>query len=684
MNNKYDIFLDSEELPDFKYFTLFGEDKEIEVLPNFSTINILVGSNNSGKSRFMRTVMKQQEVKGFNSFDNFLDLVKQYNNILKKLKINWTKRDNIYGTSPSELVQRNKNFILEPITVIAKQYFTVFEKNILTTHIEKLNDIKSMGFDVSHYYIDSVTHSIIKEDEYFYDLITKAIIINNEILEKIVLNEIGNSINYFIPTLRTAHSLFQNTNINSVNKISKVKNDIFYETIIKNYELKGFTNENEIKKSINIFTGLNLYNEIINARNGNKDARNKFYDFEKFVGNNFFGGKEIDIIANLDTNKMHLNDNSEDLINISFSNKSGEKEEGKNLFELGDGIQALIILMYSVFMAPNDTMIFIDEPELNLHPGMQRLFLDQITNNEDLTKKNLTYVIATHSNHLLDLTIENENISIYSFSKNENEKCVIKNVVVGDNELLRELGVNNSSVFLANCSIWVEGNSDRNYLKAFLIAYCNTNKDKPMPKEDIDFAFLEYAGSNLSHYDFNNEDEGNINAYALNNRIFILADTDESQNKKNKHEKLKKFSELNKNNLVYETTGDYREIENLLREEVWNAVLIDFCKKTKTRNTEVKEILQTEIEEKIKKKNLDDFKTNYIGKYLVALKIDELNTVYEGSISNPKSLKSEYKTLLSKMVLDKTVKGELKWEHFKKNKKVVSITESIFNFINKK
>ena len=58
------------------------------------------------------------------------------------------------------------------------------------------------------------------------------------------------------------------------------------------------------------------------------------------------------------------------------------------------------------------------------------------------------------------------------------KKFIIKNVNSGNNELLRQLGVNNTSVFLANSSIWVEGISDRNYIKAFLIAYCNQNLDK--------------------------------------------------------------------------------------------------------------------------------------------------------------------------------------------------------------
>ena len=55
-----------------------------------------------------------------------------------------------------------------------------------------------------------------------------------------------------------------------------------------------------------------------------------------------------------------------------------------------------------------------------------------VTTNNELIDKNLTYFITTHSNHFLDLTIEKENVSIYSFNSlllpNGSKKFQIKNV----------------------------------------------------------------------------------------------------------------------------------------------------------------------------------------------------------------------------------------------------------------
>ncbi|AYN00107.1 ATP-dependent nuclease [Chryseobacterium sp. 3008163] len=291
----------------------------------------------------------------------------------------------------------------------------------------------------------------------------------------------------YLPTLRTAHSLYKQIDqkTDSSGNISeyiynKIEDDIFVDTVRKNYELY---------EDIDIFTGVHLYNEILDARNSKKEKRSRFETFEKFISQYFFDGKAIEIIAEFNKGANKKGDNTSEIISIHIE---GEKHS-RNLYHLGDGVQALILLMYKIFMADNDSHIFIDEPEINLHPGMQRLFLEQITSNQYLIDKNITYFISTHSNHFLDLTLEEENISIYSFYADLDEegekKLIIKNVNAGDNEVLKSIGVNNSSVFMANCSIWVEGISDRLYIRAFLKSYCFFIGEN-YPKEDIDFAFL--------------------------------------------------------------------------------------------------------------------------------------------------------------------------------------------------
>lgn len=682
MNNKQDIFLDKSEQNEFNDYFLFDEDTPIEVLPSLNFINILVGSNNSGKSRFMRALMKQKSIKSLKSYKILKEKIDLYNRTLSNLDIDWEKNPTLSNSSPQHISNTNPRIEVIPINFTCDEIFNNKLKEKIQRHTNDLNIANKITIsDIKRFYINTKTRRSINPPTDFYENIEKITQLKDVIISLLEINSLGNNLNYLIPTLRTAHSLFEEKE-SSIDDYSKLKKNIFLDTIVKNYKLRSYKNNAPLldkdddlaKKKIYIFTGLDLYNQIVNARNGLKEERKRFDDFEKFVGKEFFNTESIDIVAQFNINEKHDNNDRNEIINIHIKNDS------RNLHDLGDGIQSLIILMYSIFIAPNNTIIFIDEPELNLHPGMQRLFLEQITKNQALIKKKLTYIIATHSNHLLDLTIEKDNISIYSFSKKEENKFQIKNVNAGNNEIIRELGVNNSSVFLANSSIWVEGISDRNYIKAFLIAYCNSEK-KMIPREDIDFAFLEYAGSNLIHYEFSEENNDNIKAFALNNKIFILADNDSG--KEEKHEKHEKLCELNPENLIYKSTNPYREIENLLSKEIWEKTLIELCSKSKVKKEEEKISVQKIISSKVEKTDIENYKDKYIGEYLKELKIIELNDIYETLGKTPKSLKSEYKTYLSKIILDKTIKKEITWEDFTKNETVKNLTEEIYSFITK-
>ncbi len=510
--------------------------------------------------------------------------------------------------------------------------------------------------------------------------------IGKEINDNIKLNF---SKRYYIPTLRTAHSLFEKKE----GKYSKIQSDIYIMTLMKNYN--HFS-------GVEVFTGLDLYEQILDTRNSVKEARERFQNFETFLSKNFFENKVIDIVAEFNYNENKSGYNESELISIHIE---GEKDTRK-LYELGDGVQALIILMYKIFMADTNSMIVIDEPELNLHPGMQRLFLEQITTNEELVNKNITYFITTHSNHFLDLTIEKENVSIYSFNsilgEDGTKKFQIKNVNRGNNEILQTLGVNNSSVFMANCSIWVEGISDRNYIKAFLKSYCEKEIGF-LPKEDIDFAFFEYAGSNIDHYLFNQEFEEDdteniikdINALALNNRIFLLADSDSTtkSSNKSKFNRLKKIENSKNNQFIPKIIWEVREIENLITNEIWNKILINFCNEKLLKDN--RDSIQEKITNALDEIDSKRFQKEYIGNFLnqIREKVGKIGrdyiinkSIYETKEKGKDKDKIiEFGTLTNKRYLSELIlKENFSWEVFKKNKQIEALAVEIYNFIKNK
>lgn len=592
--------------------------KPLKYLPFVNTINILIGTNNSGKSKFMRELM---QLKAFSFLDEY-----SYK----------TANEYISGRVGSRL--------------------KILEKD----------DVK-VGLN------DLMNYTFLSDAE--------------KSLFSAMINVLDNPICYYIPTLRTAHSLYRLVSkekklgdIKYTSKYEKIEEDIFLDTIRYFYKLDD---------RVEIFTGVHLYKEILNTRNSKRETRKKFENFEDFISINFFDGKAIDIIAEFNKDEAMKANNTNEIISIHIE---GEKDT-RDLHHLGDGIQALILLMYKVFMAEPNSYIFIDEPEINLHPGMQRLFLEQIINNEYLREKKLTYFLSTHSNHFMDLTLEKDNVSIYSFyselDADEEKKLILTNVNSGDNEVLKNLGVNNSSVFMANCSIWVEGISDRIYIRAFLRAYCNYLGES-LPKEDIEFAFFEYAGTNLGHYffediDYQEEEDfiSNINAMALSNRILLIADSDNATKSSKKGKRLKKLEDAQSSNFTPIIVRNCREIENFLPNEVWEDLLLKLCNKSLLADNS--DIVRDKINRALQRVKSEQYRKNYIGEFLNALNL-EMGKVERKYIINASEYKKleggKFGTITNKRMLSENF-SELNfpWEVLRKSNVIETLTVEIYNFI---
>ncbi|MFY1046556.1 AAA family ATPase [Chryseobacterium sp. GP-SGM7] len=652
MSEKFDIIFSNEN----SFESYFNEENEnLKILKELSSTNIFIGANNSGKSRFIRSLFENLEYEIF-EINKIEKITKEYNDYLNSIKFGgfFLADGNPYRGDFKDILTNSRiNFksfnISERLSLMTVRDILNHNKKVLNFHNRYIKDTLLRQY--SHILDKSLSPV---NTVNIFDL-------NNE-LNEILNSRIGNVKNIFLPTLRTAHSLFESKDDDNYSKISK---DIFKQTIFHTHKLKS-------DEQFEIFTGLDLYYQIVNIRNDVKDKRESFEKFEEFLSENFFHGKRIEIVAKFNIYDKHNGKDDSEIINVYIDGES------KDLHELGDGIQALFILMYKIYTCENESLIFIDEPEINLHPGMQRLLLEQITNNKFLKEKNLTYFISTHSNHFLDLTIEKDDISIFLFNKVNKDKFVVKNVNHGDNSALQYLGVTNSSVFLANCSIWVEGISDRNYLKSFLKAYCK-NIGKVYPKEDIEFAFIEYAGSNIDHYNFDEEDlKEKINAFSINNKIFLISDYD-GEYKDNKHQVYEEIAKENEN-FIYQTTKDYKEIENVLPFKVWDKIIIYFCDKRKIKIEGEKDRIQNKISESLKKKEENLYKEFYIGKLLNEIKTDipELNKIWDkddGTLMN--------KAEVSYKVLELTEKGEITWNDFKDNDKIVSIVHEMYDFIHK-
>ena len=408
----------------------------------------------------------------------------------------------------------------------------------------------------------------------------------------------------------------------------------------------------DINLSQNIFTGGQLYKEIKKMLLGDVNDRKAITKFEIFLRDNFFSDYDVVQLIPNDTEKV-------------LFVKIGDDE--REIYNWGDGTQQLIIILYSLFKhkSERNCLFFIEEPETYLHPGILRKFIEVI-NSEEF--ENHQYFITTHSNAILDISADtNINMSIFKFKKvknkesNDNKPFSIEQCNNGDVSLLNELGIRNSSVFLSNCSIWVEGITDRLYLKHYLDIYIAFHKDAIKFRENIDYTFIEYGGSNITHFNFFADDSlDKINANYINNKIFLIADGDlnnQSDAKKQRKEELKdklkdNFYELNVN-----------EIENLLSLDTIKNVL-------KKENPNQDNIIDSAF------KNSPNYDSTYLGKF-----IDEQISSVSGSSENGiKTYGATSGTIKNKVKFCEDAISCIKnYDDLSDNAKI--LVEKIYNFI---
>lgn len=504
-----------------------------ENIDNLNLINIFVGSNNSGKSRFLRAILSNEISIQSSEFES-----KKLSSILEILKAEINRILYPYTRSPE--MQK----VLEALNKIPDVFY-------LNSNQRGLNILNHLE------YILQMTTGTVSDGTGAnpQDLLSQ---VQNVISKK--FDEIRSLSNKFtddtfafersyIPTLRGLKPL----------QIENSKFDIE----VDNYNLRSYKDyfETRTKLRPEIFTGLDLYNKTTQLLLGDSDDREKIREFESYLSSTFFNNETVNIVPRINKDVLYL--------------KIGGDEHP--IYDLGDGIQSIILLTYPLFFNIGKKMLFfIEEPETHLHPGLQRIFVETLRSK---LFKGFQYFITTHSNHFLDLTVEYDDISIYSFQKKiekDNSKFILKNVSSNHKQVLDLLGVRNSSIFLANCTIWVEGITDRLYLRRFLEILQSEKEIKY--REDFHYSFIEYAGNNITHWSFLENEDGdfyNINIEGICSKIFLIADNDgvdlpSKRSKKKKQERHQQLKEkLGKN--FYVTKGI--EIENLLTKETIKKVI---------------------------------------------------------------------------------------------------------------
>lgn len=559
------------------------EGEKAEFLEPVSKINIFVGSNNSGKSRFMRELSQQTDYKIKLEMPNLQLLNISLINIIEGLE-NFIKTFGLTALDDVTLgnLENMRFCIYECLNTNSDTY------EVLRSHFSqwsKMTEIQNVVIQQNgqHNWSRANKEGALKkiqiDSERALELLSEIPIYSKETAPQKV----------YIPTLRGLRSL---DNKHTDFYTDKTRQDYFH------HQLSGeLTHLEEVeRKRPEIFTGLSLYERITDLLLGNNADRKLISKYQEFISEKLFEGKSVALIPN----------QKDKVVIVKIGN---EKEQP--IHHLGDGIQSTIILTFLPLIMQGQTFFFIEEPEMFLHPGLQRKLLDFYS-----SLKQHTFFLTTHSNHFLDITIDIKDVSIFTFRKilgesGEDELTpdfTIEAVDSGCESSLELLGVRNSSVFLVNATIWVEGITDRWYFRKMLESYMKhleTNHELKMRlEEDTHYSFVEYGGANITHWSFLDKEVHPIEVERLCAKALVIIDGD-GDNRIERKDKLKKRL---KDNLIILPC---REIENALPYDVIRQVVLEY---EKDENLEIKdfsfesykdEYLGTFIETKMLKNNPD-------------------------------------------------------------------------------
>lgn len=196
--------------------------------------------------------------------------------------------------------------------------------------------------------------------------------------------------------------------------------------------------------------------------------------------------------------------------------------------DIPSGWRASAGLLSWLSQAKEGSVCVIEEPETHMHPTLQRRVIAEIS--RIATERDLQLFISTHSSVFITTTnwgdqSQQEQLAVFHVDG----RGVTALEAYGEKSaLLDALGVAAGDLLQANSIIWVEGPSDRIYIRGWLEAWCD-HQGVNRPTENLHYAFCFYGGTVLAHFDGAEPADvvNMVSIFSVNRHSFVVMDRDD-------------------------------------------------------------------------------------------------------------------------------------------------------------